>query len=121
LKKTISFMFAGSSSAAWTGNDLYRFLSSGSAQWGLGLGYVAGQLDNNQASGSATDDATPYPVKIEGVTYEQASDVVLNYLRENPETRHRNAALLVRQAFASAWSPNSTIENTSRKGITDSA
>ena len=39
----------------------------------------------------------------QNVTTGQVKDVAVNYLRDNPETRHRDAVLLVGAALLRAW------------------
>jgi len=103
-------MYASSANTTWSGNDLLRFLSSGSAQWGLGLGYVAGQLDEIQKSALAVKILPCDRCTTEDVSYQLASDVVYEYLQDHPESRHENASILVKRAFEATWATESKKE-----------
>jgi hypothetical protein len=101
--------FSYAEGAIVTGNKLYSDLSyeipktgktdpstllANSHKLVSALGYIQGVYDLNAGvSFSSFDD----------INVSQLKDIVLNYLREHPESRHQNAAGLVLKAYEEAF------------------
>ena len=92
-------------SAFRNGNELYEGCTSNNqAKQAYCLGYVAGVIDL-QRDAQSTDPAL-IAIKLcvpRGVTLKQVADVVVDYLRRNPKSRHNTAASLVELALMRAW------------------
>ena len=85
----------GQKSFGYTGNDLYEDLISES-EWQLwrGIGYVSGVVD--------VLDEVSFSISI-GVQVIQIRDVIVKYLEEYPEERHKRAVFLVIEALKKAF------------------
>jgi hypothetical protein len=99
LRLTILFIFFNSANAATfeTGNAIYSGLedwkrdsSINSIRASTSFGYVIGVHDALQ---DALICSPP------NITKGQIVDVVFNYLKENPQTRHLSAEVLINQAL----------------------
>ncbi len=82
----------------YSGNDLKEKLevnstATGGYAGGVGLGYVIGVLDVYDGFGTCPDK----------VQAGQVAQVVLKYLRENPEKLHLSADTLTLAAIGKAW------------------
>jgi hypothetical protein len=80
-----------------TGNQLYEYCTSQTnvVAKTMCLGYVAGTFD--------TLDAMGMTCRPNEVTMGQAQDMITNYLRDHPETRHLNGADLVGAVLAKTF------------------
>jgi Rap1a immunity proteins len=99
MKKLLLITLAVTTSMAQaeylSGNDLLtRLNSEGIADRGFALGYIAGVSDGLE------DILVCAPT---GSTTGQARDIVWQYLRINPQSRHQGAALLVVEALQRVW------------------
>src|SRR5210317_1915150 len=103
MNKTILFMrlklLSGSANSMWTGNDLHRFLTSDDVEWAVGLGYVAGHLDNIQKKSKTRKKPPSVPNSADEMPYRKAADLVLQYLQDFPESRHEDASVLINRAL----------------------
>jgi hypothetical protein len=86
-----------------SGNELYGYCTSAEG-FGIGLcrGYVEGVIDHLEATRA---NANMPACLHTGITADQASDVVLKYLKRNPERRDEPAWSLVLGAVTDAWCP----------------
>jgi hypothetical protein len=84
----------------WTGNDLYRYCTSGDTEYSVCIGYVEGVIDEWES-----DRATSrlQPCVPSGVVADQLKDVVVQYLSQHPADRNTLASGLVMVAAAQAW------------------
>ncbi len=86
-----------------TGNDLLESCESkGNFEQAFCLGYITGVTDIEGL------DSAVYPERRrscvpENVTNGQARDVVVKYLKDHPEERHLQAAILVAKAMGQAF------------------
>lgn len=125
----IIVLATGAAGPFLTGNDLY---SACIARTGLGyaecVGYVEGVLDTADIEGlyymgnsnlHGFDEGRTYPESRDingklypfvfewcqpaGVTSGQFADVVVKFLRDNPEARQTRASIVVTQAMHKAW------------------
>ncbi|AHF83712.1 hypothetical protein RLEG3_18635 [Rhizobium leguminosarum bv. trifolii WSM1689] len=107
---TILLALGASPAAAYflTGNDLYQGCDTNNliADKARTMNYVLAVYDYDDFLRSAllTSDKMKAICLGENATAGQLTDVVCKYLRENPETRDRNAGFLVRLALAKTWS-----------------
>jgi len=78
----------------FTGNTFFDYCSAreDSLSAGLCLGYIQGVLESSTST-----------CIIPGVTFGQLKDVVVRFLRTNPQNRHNQASLLVEEAIQEAW------------------
>lgn len=84
---------------SFSGNDLYKELLRGSPADTFVVGYVAGVSRMAMLFGSQGECIKiPY----EG-TVQQSADVVKAYLRDRPDQRHMDAALLILLALKKAF------------------
>ena len=91
------------------GNKLYADCTSNNPyNQAYCLGYVAGVTDLAvNLSDAAELDARPPKICIPlGVTQGQVKDVVIDYLRRDPQHRHVTAVVQVELALAVAWPCN---------------
>ena len=94
-------LFMSFSSNALTGNELFGYfkyhLDEDKAVWENGIyqGYVMGVSDVVDATGLI---CLPYVV-----TNRQIFDIVGKYLKDNPETRHKNASSLVYKSLRDVY------------------
>jgi hypothetical protein len=79
-----------------TGNDLLRICQSDNL---FDRGVCGGFITAVSQMAQGADQACYF----EGVTLEQAKDVVMHYLSSNPETRHRRAVVLTAKALIGAF------------------
>lgn len=83
------------------GNELYRLCASQFETEKVNcLGYIQGAADSLEAARLV---ARMLPCIKEPVELGQIQDVVILYLRDHPEIRHRGAAGLIWAAIADAW------------------
>lgn len=91
-----------------SGNDLYQRCitpinaSDGLANFGFCRGYIYGSLDSILTK--LAEDGGSACLK-SGVTNTQVADVVVQYLRDNPATRHEPADFAVMKAVATLVEP----------------
>lgn len=87
---------AGAAQAAFfTGNTLYGNCTSGSASDRLVCtAYVLGAVDMGQGAAFCAPDA---------LTGKQAEDLIVRYLRDNPQSRHLGADVLIYALFKATW------------------
>jgi hypothetical protein len=106
-------MFASGSAATevdYSGNELLKYCTSGNS-----LETVACQAYINgirEVLSLASADAGREPCIPPSVTGAQIKDVVVRHLRENPETRHLDRAVLVMRAVRDAWCPRNPLKDT---------
>lgn len=81
---------------AITGNDIWEVCTLSSGQGSACRSYVAGVLDT-YATFETLLESENYCIP-ERATYDQVSDVVVAFLRDNPGQRHHPGALLVLMA-----------------------
>ena len=78
---------------SYSGNDLLQHCSAdGGFSTGVCQGYIRAIADTFRPGCAPA-----------GVTYGQVKDVVVKHLRENPQTRHREAVDLIGEAMSQAW------------------
>jgi len=97
---TSLLIFISFSSNAFTGSELYGYFEEHNAvdpTWKEGIyqGYVKGVTDAYYEAGLFCNP--------NGVTNLQAFDIVGKYLKDNPETRHKNAPSLVYKSLTDAY------------------
>jgi len=98
---TSLLLFTSFSSNAITGNELFGYfqyhLDKNKAVWQSGIyqGYVLSISDVAEISGTICLSG--------GVTNGQIYDIVGKYLKDNPETRHKNAPSLVYKSLTDAY------------------
>jgi hypothetical protein len=82
----------------YTGNKLHEWAQSQRASFNGGMlyGYVMGVHD-------ALREERHFCIPPQSVQVSQMVDVVVNYLAENPASRHEDADVLVRIALGRAW------------------
>jgi hypothetical protein len=85
--------------AYYTGNTLLELCESSEVAC---TAYILGAADGQFSTTIATSRDLAYCIP-DGSTAAQLRDVVLRYLRQHPEERHRLAAVLVASALAGAW------------------
>jgi Rap1a immunity proteins len=90
---------AASANYFLTGNALYGWCTSGSEAC---VGYVMGVMDQLEATRAS---GNRQPCVRNGVSGDQAKDVVLKYLTDYPQFRDREASVLVVAAIATAFCP----------------
>ena len=98
-----------------TGNNLYAVCRSDNTSMSLlCMGYIDGVISGFYASsgyatfvydGVEVDTLRGFCLP-DGAEMEQQRDVVVNYLRRNPENRQSPAELLIHTAFMEAWPCN---------------
>lgn len=94
---TLLFVPAMAHAEFWTGNDLYnRLIDSDVMNKVHGIGYVMGVYD-------VYVNVTFCPATEVGITVGQIKDMAQAWLGANPSQRHRNAEVLVNEAFKQAW------------------
>ena len=89
-----------------SGNDLWEVCSVNTEQGAACNSYVAGVLDTYSAFEtmmSAPDYCVP-----ERATYTQATDVVVEYIRRNPGTRHHPGVVIVLTAVREGFGCNAS-------------
>lgn len=90
----------------YDGNELLNACEPGSSETGRGIteglcmGYIAGVVDDFAALRLVQKKTSCIP---RNVTVGQLKDVVVKYLKENPEKRNWWGASLVRGAVLDAW------------------
>lgn len=85
----------------YSGDALYRECTGEPHPWSRCLGYVA-SVANMLAAAVARGDVTIACMPAD-VTADQARDVVVNFLRDNPQSRHHSAVSLIELALADAF------------------
>lgn len=100
--------------AFYDGNDLYKICEPTAARTSSCAVYIMGAADivmqmRHTLSGDgnsmilpSTGKSCPFEIPI-GATGSQLADVVTNYLRDHPETRHYEASALVWRALHDAF------------------
>jgi Rap1a immunity proteins len=83
----------------FTGNKLLEICQDDAAQC---VRYIQGVTDGQLAAITATSRDVAYCIPHES-TAVQVKDVVVRFLTDHPELRHRPAAMLVANALANAW------------------
>jgi hypothetical protein len=79
----------------FNGNDLFNHMTDEAPiKRMLAMGYIAGASDFSQGDFHCTPAS---------VSLGQTNDVVMQYLRQDPVNRHRDASVLVVIALAKAW------------------
>jgi hypothetical protein len=86
------------SPAFFTGNQLYSICQTDRSACQM---YVAGAYDMTSVYEKVLNKLTV--CSGEGVVLDQATDVVINYLRNHPETRGIDAPLQISTALMAAW------------------
>ncbi|ALR21881.1 Rap1a/Tai family immunity protein [Sphingobium baderi] len=82
---------------AMTGNQILEFCGSSSQAVAVSCQmYIVGLTDGFTLSG--VRDSTPV-LKLDGVTGVQQRDLVVSYLRQHPEVRHKSAAIIIWDLF----------------------
>ena len=84
------------------GNLFFDFCRSGTQQKQICIVYVKGLLDGAQFQASLTKQKQAY-CQPRGASPEQAIDILLKFMADNPGDRHRGAALQAFAALKSAW------------------
>lgn len=85
----------------YNGDALYRECTGEPDARSRCLGYVAGVADM-LAAAVARGDVTIACVPAD-VTADQARDVVVSFLRDNPQSRHRSAVSVIELALADTF------------------
>lgn len=67
------------------------------------IGYITGVMDAHGTYGTANLLRPLWCNPEEGISTEEAVDIVMNYLRQNPGELENPASLLVSRAFAGAY------------------
>lgn len=81
--------------AFYTGNQLYASCTSSSTSERLiCTAYILGSVDMGQGAGFCA------PAELNG---KQAEDLVVRYLRDNPQSRHLGADLIIFALFKGMW------------------
>jgi hypothetical protein len=89
------------------GNDLLRLCSSElTSELGFCIGYIEGIRDGVVFE-AVGHNAKPLFAISDKVTSEQLKDVVVKWLKQNPETRHKPAGMLTIFALEAAFPPES--------------
>jgi hypothetical protein len=89
----IAMIFVAPPALAMSGNDLLAVCQSGGGEaWGYCIGYVTGITET-----SSSICVPPETIRAQG------RDIVLQYLKNHPETRQLKAADLVLNALKAAW------------------
>lgn len=89
------------------GNELLKFCTDTDPDTfyqAMCLGYIRG-ADATLLLWAGANEATPY-CPPSNVTVGQLKDVVVSYLRRNPNIRHESAPLLILKAEIAAWPCN---------------
>ena len=85
-------------SELFDGNKLFEHCDTDGANWSNGVcyGYVVGTYDRGRydSVGVCIPD---------GVSVKQLIDLTTNYLRDNPQLRHKPADLLIGSSWYEAW------------------
>jgi hypothetical protein len=84
------------------GNSFFDFCRSGTQQKQICIVYVKGLLDGAQLQASMTKQKQAY-CQPRGSSPEQAIDILLKFMTDNPGDRHRDARLLAFAALKAAW------------------
>lgn len=88
-----------------TGNDLLRFCNSHEAfETNMCTGYIEGVRDGLMFA-TVNLKSKPFFWVPDKVSSDQLRDVVVKYLRDNPETRHKPAGMLTIFALKEAFPP----------------
>ncbi len=88
-----------------TGNDLLRFCNSHEAfETNICTGYIEGLRDGLMFA-TVSLKSKPFFAVPDKVSSDQLRDVVVKYLRDNPETRHKPAGMLTIFALKEAFPP----------------
>ena len=97
LLATLLFIPAMAQAEFWSGNNLYDKLNDQDTLNRVqAYGYVMGVYD-------VYVNVTFCPPTEVGITVGQVKDMIHAWLRANPNQRHRNAEVLVNEAFKQAW------------------
>jgi hypothetical protein len=96
MKKLLAILLLASSSAhGITGNELLASLEAKEPGLQLyGIGFVTAIADITRNTLQCSPAVS---------TYGQAKDVVIKYMKENPETRHAEAFYIVADALRKTW------------------
>jgi hypothetical protein len=88
----------------WTGNELFAKCEAGgggnTVSWGLCYGYIIGAFDRIMAF---RDPGLLPPCPPKGGTAPQVKDVVIMWLKQNPQARASRADSLIHIALYTAW------------------
>lgn len=88
-----------------TGNDLLRFCNSHEAsETNMCTGYIEGVRDASMFA-TVSLKSKPFFSVPSQVSSDQLREVIVKYLRDNPETRHKPAGLLTIFALKEAFPP----------------
>ena len=95
---------AGAGQAAWiyySGNDLWKACNDGTT-WGNAIctGFILGVADAQELSDGIVKLRACKPNGIAGT---QVKDIAVQFLKNNPQTRHHAAAALVAQSLSEAF------------------
>jgi hypothetical protein len=84
----------------YSGNEMWDYCSSVPGSWNrtFCVAYVAGINDRDALLGLPPVYCAPAGTRID-----QLADVAENYLRDHPENRQQEAAILILQSFQAAW------------------
>ena len=107
---TILILLASINCYGMNGNELFKlFESANKARAGY---YVIGVIEGTSYSSflnsmktekdKGNNNSVPY-CSPKGATYQQSSDIVEKYLKENPSVRHQEASFLVYVALIDVW------------------
>ena len=104
LGLTAMLLPAGAGQAAWvyySGNDLWKACNDGTA-WGnaICVGFILGVADAQEISNGI---ATLRACKPDGIAGTQVKDIAVQFMQNNPQTRHYPAATLVAQSLSVAF------------------
>jgi hypothetical protein len=84
------------------GNSFFDFCRAGTQQKQICIMYVKGVLDGAHVQASLTKQRQAY-CQPRGATLEQALDILLKFMTDNPGDRHREVRLLAFAALKAAW------------------
>jgi len=88
--------------AALTGNDLLERCSKDGEKWFWCHGFVVGWAQRQRIA-AADPKAEKYACLPTGAPFTQLMDVLIKALKNHPEVRHKDAAILVTLAFKEAF------------------
>jgi hypothetical protein len=84
--------------SGYTGNELLKVCESGGENRAFCVGYIEGVSDGLSIGSDKLQFDMP-----QKVTMEQMTDIVVKYLKNNPEIRDRHAAWLIQKSFEQAF------------------
>lgn len=90
-----------------TGNDLLRFCTSHEAfEVNVCVGYIEGVRDGLMWA-TVSLKSKPFFMVPKKASSDQLNEIVVKYLKDNPETRHKPAGMLTFEALNKAFPPES--------------